>query len=155
MVVYNFHPQTTRLNIILSEIILTSCKKSTTPFLSRHLKPMDLKKSSTYSRGPWYTTSPSDSRMISSNRSYVSGAGCRREINIVTSKTWITQCKHLIIWKVVALSNPVEISSMKRTFARPTNISPAKILSNNQQIALALLHYENENFMWCQGTILS
>jgi len=39
--------------------------------------------------------------------------------------------------------------------ARPTNISPAQILSNDQTIALALLYYANANFQWCQGTILA
>lgn len=136
-------------------MMLTSCKKSTTRFLSEHLKPKDSKKSSTDSRGPWYTTSPSDSKMISSNSSYLSGAGCRREINTVALKRWIIWRIHLIIWKVVALSNPVEISSMKRALARPTSVSPAQFLLNNQTTALALLYYANANFQRCRETSLA
>uniref|UniRef100_A0A0E0JX62 Uncharacterized protein n=1 Tax=Oryza punctata TaxID=4537 RepID=A0A0E0JX62_ORYPU len=54
---------------------LTSCKKSATPFLSGHLKPIASKNSRMFSRGPWYTIWPSERRTMSSNRSYVSGAG--------------------------------------------------------------------------------
>ncbi|KAH0450072.1 hypothetical protein IEQ34_020764 [Dendrobium chrysotoxum] len=46
--------------------MLTSCKKSATPFLSGHLKPIDSKNSITFSRGPWYTIWPSEIRRMSS-----------------------------------------------------------------------------------------
>ncbi|WVZ69769.1 hypothetical protein U9M48_018504, partial [Paspalum notatum var. saurae] len=67
----------------------TSCKKSATPFLSGHLKPMDSKNSRTSSRGPWYTTWPSERRMMSSNRLYVSGAGCSKEMTAVPLRMWM------------------------------------------------------------------
>ena len=44
---------------------LTSCRKSATPFLSGHLKPIDSKNSSTCSLEPWYTIWPSEMRIMS------------------------------------------------------------------------------------------
>ena len=102
----------------------TSCKKSAVPFLSGHLKPHVSKNWSMYSRGPWYTIWPSDRRMISSNRSNVSGAGWSREINMVASVRCTICCKHFTIWYAVELSRPVDISSMNSVFVGPTIISP-------------------------------
>ena len=83
---------------------LTSCKKSATPFLSGHLNPRDEKNSSTLSRGPWYTICPSESSMMSSKRSYVSGAGCSKEMRAVPPRMWIACLSDLMIWYVVELS---------------------------------------------------
>ncbi len=105
--------------------MLTSCKKSATPFLSGHLKPHSSKNSKMFSLGPWYTTWPSDNKTTSSKRSKVSGAGCKRDIKMVASITWQNCCKHATIWNVVELSRPVEISSMNNAFVGPTIISPA------------------------------
>ena len=51
---------------------------------------------------------------------------------------------YLQIWKVVELSNPVDISSIKRAFAGPTNISPAPNYNNTIKIgneSLQMLPY--------------
>jgi len=66
-----------------------------------------------------------ESKKMSSKKSNVSGGGCKREIIIVTSMTCTGCLKNLTIWKVVELSKLVEISSIKKTFEVPTNISPA------------------------------
>lgn len=112
---------------------ITSCKKSATPFLSGHLNPIYSKKSSTHSRGPWYTIWPSDRRIMSSNKSYVSGAGCRSEIRAVPWRICIDCLIAFTIWNVVELSNPVDISSIKSALAGPTIISPASEF-NQQRI---------------------
>lgn len=106
---------------------LTSWRKSATFFLSGQWNPINSKKSRASSRGPWYTIWPSDKIIISSNSSYVSGAGWRREITVVPSSACVECWRYLIIWYVVELSSPVEISSMKSTLDGPTNNSPIRI----------------------------
>lgn len=93
--------------------------------LSGHLKPNDSKKSRTFSRGPWYTIWPSHRTIMSSNRLNVSGDGCNREMTMVRSIRCTISLKHLTISKVVELSSPVDMSSMKKALASPTSISPA------------------------------
>jgi hypothetical protein len=62
---------------------------------------------------------------MSSKRSYVSGAGCSKEMRAVPPRMWIACLSDFMIWNVVELSSPVEISSMNSAFAGPTSISPA------------------------------
>ncbi len=47
---------------------------------------------------------------------------------------------NLHIWKVVELSNPVDISSIKRAFAGPANISPAP--RHNKTVRLVMYNYK-------------
>lgn len=124
-------------------LIHTSCKKSATPFLSGHWNPIDLKNSNTCSRGPWYTIWPSEMRIISSNRLYVSGAGWRREITAVPWSMWIDRLRAFTIWYVVELSNPVDISSMNNTLEGPTIISPRTKSVQNVSIYLVIILHES------------
>ncbi|CAN1129534.1 hypothetical protein LINPERHAP2_LOCUS5271 [Linum perenne] len=61
---------------------------------------------------------------MSSKRSYVSGAGWRSETTIVVFRIWLNCFSVFTIWKVVELSNPVDISSINKALAGPTSISP-------------------------------
>lgn len=74
-----------------------------------------------------YTTRtvPSDSSMMSSKRLYVSGVGCSRATSTVALRMWENSRSVRVIWKVVLLSRPVEISSRNSVFLGPTIISPA------------------------------
>ena len=62
--------------------------------------------------------------MMSSNRSKVSGAGCKRDITTVLSIIRANWPNVLMMLNVVELSKPVEISSMKSAVVGPTIISP-------------------------------
>jgi hypothetical protein len=130
----------------------TSCKKSAMPLRGGHLNPQLSKNSSTLLHGPWYTTTPSDSRMMSSKSWKVSGAGCNNDTRMVPSSTCTIWLKQLIIWNVVELSNPVEISSMNNAALGPTSISPTT--QNTQQNTHTHIHahcdsYQHlEHFMW-------
>ena len=104
--------------------IFTSWRKSAKPFLSGHLNPHDSKKLIMQLLDPWYTVFPSAIKIISSKSSYVSGAGWRSETSMVDSEIWANCWRQETIWKVVELSSPVDISSMKSAFEGPTIISP-------------------------------
>ncbi len=108
------------------KLILTSWRKSAMPFLGGSLKPRPSKKLNIFSLGPKNTTWPSARRSMSSKSSKVSGAGCRRAMSTVPSNKCTKLRMHFTIWKVVILSNPVEISSINRVFFGPTTISPVE-----------------------------
>ena len=74
--------------------------------------------------------------MMSSNNSKVSGGGWSREIKAVFLNMCMDCLIEFTIWKVVELSRPVEISSMKSTFTGPTSSSP--------KTGKIQLHYQRE-----------
>ena len=102
---------------------ITSWRKSATSFLSGHMNPHSSKKFRASFRGPWYIIFPSAINIRSSKRSNTSGVGWRSEITMVYSLMFVSCWKQLIIWKVVALSRPFDISSIKYALAGPTIIS--------------------------------
>lgn len=121
----------------------TSWRKSAGPFLSGHLNPHDSKKVIMRFFGPWYTTFSSPIKIISSKRSYVSGAGWRSETSMVYSEICANCWRQETIWKVVELSNPVDISSIKSTLHGPTIISPDCKTSSQGKKNINIHHWIN------------
>lgn len=94
-------------------------------------------------RGPWYAILPSAIRIMSSKRSKVSGAGWRSEINAV-ALVICTKCfRKETIWKVVELSKPFDISSMKRALVGPTINSPIK-QHQKKNLRITLIVFSNK-----------
>jgi hypothetical protein len=82
---------------------------------------------------------------MSSNRLYVSGGGCRREIITVSFITWTNCFIYFTIINVLELSKPVEISSMNKALAGPVNISPS---INKSKIKKNQIIITNEKFLF-------
>ncbi|GER48393.1 HIT zinc finger [Striga asiatica] len=73
---------------------------------------------------------------IGTRQSYVSGSGCRSEIRTVPFMMWTNCLIEFTTWKVVELSSPVDISSMKSAFAGPTSISPSPLFTSGNTLSL-------------------